>query len=84
MVEVGPGEHEGVDDRHRDARLDAVVERAEHVVRHRAVEDELVFDARVDRRDHPRLAVDGEPDMTRERLVDDCVDPLAVERAPFR
>ncbi len=44
----------------------------------RAVQIQPVVDTGVDRRDHPRTAVDREADVARERLVENAVDGHAV------
>src|SRR5262249_52764387 len=78
MVEVRAREHESVDDGRGDARLDTGVQRPQHVVGGRAVEDELVADARVNRRDDPWTAVDRKADVTDECLVEYPVDQIEL------
>ena len=84
VVEGRAGEHETVDDRHRDARLDLVRQRAQHVVGDGAVQVELVVEAGMDRGNDRRISVDGEPHVAHERLVQDGVDQLHVEGSSLR
>ena len=57
---------------------------AQHAVRRRAVQDQEVAAARVQRRDHARLAVVEERDAADEALVEDRVHHVAVEAAALR
>jgi hypothetical protein len=81
VVERRAREHDAVDQRDREAGVDAVLERAQRAAGGRAVDQHLVADARLQRRDHGRLAVVHEAEVADERLVEDRVDRVAVVEA---
>ena len=61
-----------------------VASASQHPARRRAVDHDLVADARVQRRDHRRPAVVDEAHVADQRLVEDRVDRRAVVRAALR
>src|SRR5690242_14231432 len=77
-------QHETVDNRHCHTSIDATGERTQHAARLRTVHIKLVVNASIARRNHERLSIDDEADVTDETLVENRVDRLAIEVAALR
>ena len=72
------GEHQPVEQCHRQAGRRPGAQRADRAAGSGAVEVHLLADACVQRGDHEGLALVREPEMRHHRLVEDRVDRLAV------
>jgi hypothetical protein len=84
VVERRAREHEPVEQRHGYADRDPGGQVAQHPARRRAVHVEEVAGARMKGGDDVRAAVDLEPDVAIQRLVEDRVDRLTVVAAALR
>src|SRR5829696_4068324 len=73
-------EHHPVEQRHGQAHRHRRADGPERAAGRRAVDVDLLADARVERRDDERLAFVGEADVSDERLVEDRLDGVAVVR----
>src|SRR5882757_11556105 len=81
MVKGRSCENQAVQQRHRDADRQPLLQVLQHPPANRAVDVEPIVDARLSRRDYVRLAVDTESDVTDKGFVDDGVDRFALVAA---
>ena len=84
VMEGSAREHEAVEQRHGHAHGHTLAQRAEHAAERRAVQIQLLSCARVQHRDHERLAAVGEAEVRDESLVEDRMDRRVVVRAAAR
>ena len=84
VMERRSRQHQAVEKRDRDAGVDAAAQRPQHSGRRRAVEVEVIADARVDGRDDDRPPFDDESDVADQRLVEDGVDRRSIVIAALR
>ncbi len=81
MLEHRPREHDPVEERDGQAGGKALGERPQRAARCGAVDEDLVRDAGVERRDDERLAVGDEAEVRDETRVEHGVDRSAVVAA---
>src|SRR5690349_4069919 len=83
-MERRPRQHESIDQRYRDANVDALVERTQHPASGRSVNVDPVAYAGVPGRNDVRLSVEDKSDVADKTLVEDRVDLSFVVDAPLR
>src|SRR5712691_7925903 len=83
MMKRRARQYQTINQSHRDAYVDALRESAQHAAGLRAVDIQLVFDARVAGGNNEGPAVHREADMTDETFVQNLVDEIPVIDASF-
>ena len=84
MVENGTGEHETVRKSHREADGNPVAQIAQHAARGGTVEINRFANAREQRGDDVRLAIDGKAHVTNESFIEGFVNGFSVVDATMR
>ncbi len=83
VMEDRTGRDDPVDDRGRHAHRCSTSDEPQHAARRRSVQVENIVDPGMNRRNHDRVIVGDEPDVTDQRLIEDLIDRLSVVMAPF-
>ena len=84
MMKRRTRQHETINQRHRNAYVDALRERPQHADGLRAMKVHLVFGARVAGRNNKRPALNRKANMTDEAFVQDAVNQLSIKDAALR
>src|SRR5260370_2465725 len=72
------GQHQTVNQSHREADLNSLPQRAQHATRLRAMNEQFVANARVTGGNHEWLAVNREANMADKTFVKNLIDQLSV------
>src|SRR2546426_4014446 len=83
MMKGGTCQHEPIKQRYRDAHVNALRKRTQHAARLRAVNEQLVFDARITRGNHERPAVNRKANVTNEAFVENLIDEIPIIDCPL-
>ena len=78
MMEGRTGQHKTIHQRYGNAQINSGPQRAQHAAGLRSVDVKLVVSARVARRYHIRLAIDGETSVADEAFIKNLIDGFAI------